>query len=199
MKVIAVTQRVAIATPHGERRDALDQQWSGFLAACGCVAMPIPNNQHVAEQLLARVPVGGVLLTGGNTLAAYGGDAPERDAMEAWLLAAACERQWPVLGVCRGMQVIQHHWGVPLSRVEGHVTAGHTIDLGGQPASVNSYHDFGATGTAPELTVWGRAGDGVVEAVRHVSHRVMGMMWHPERYAGFRPADVSLVRDWFQA
>lgn len=199
MKVIAVTQRVVISAPHGERRDALDQQWARFLAACGCLALPVPNNRAVAEGLLGRVPVSGVLFTGGNTLAAYGGDAPERDAMEAWLLDEGCERGWAALGVCRGMQVIQHRWGVPLAKVTGHVTAEHVIDLGGTPTPVNSYHDFGATETSPELTVIGRANDAVVEAVRHTRHRVMGMMWHPERYPEFRSADVELVRQWFQA
>jgi len=199
MKTIAVTQRVAISTPHGERRDALDQQWTRFLAECGCLALPIPNHRAVAEALLARVSVSGVLFTGGNTLASYGGDAPERDAMEAWLLDAACDRGWAALGVCRGMQVIQHRWGVPLSRVTGHVAAEHDIEVDGQPTRVNSYHDFGTTETSPELAVFGRADDAVVEAVRHTRHRVMGLMWHPERYPEFRQADVALVREWFEA
>lgn len=199
MTTIAVTQRVAIAASNGERRDALDQQWARFLAACGCLALPLPNNRAVVEGLLVRVSVSGVLFTGGNTLAAYGGDAPERDALEAWLLDAVCERGWPALGVCRGMQVIQHRWGVPLARVTGHVTAEHRIERGGQPDRVNSYHDFGTLDTSPELTVVARADDAVVEAVRHTKHRVMGMMWHPERYPDFRPADIALVREWFQA
>ena len=48
-----------------------------------------------------------MVLTGGNDLAALGGDAPERDATENALLDAAESRRLPVIGVCRGMQVIQ--------------------------------------------------------------------------------------------
>jgi putative glutamine amidotransferase len=44
--------------------------------------------------------VGGIVLTGGNDLTAYGGDAPDRDATETALLDFAERRNLPVLGVC---------------------------------------------------------------------------------------------------
>lgn len=199
MRLVAVSQRVTVDGSHGERRDCLDQRWSNFLAACGVTPVLIPNHPDAAMTLMHSLPMTGVLLTGGNSLAAYGGDAPERDATESRLLTAACEIGLPVLGVCRGMQVIQHHWHVSLERVDGHVTAGHRITGEAGEDIVNSFHEFAARDSAPDLEVVARSDDGLVEAVRHAMHRVRGVMWHPERYERFRQADVEMVRDWFGA
>ena len=106
------------------------------------------------------------MLTGGNDLAALGGDAPERDATENALLDAAEARGLPVLGVCRGMQLIQQRCAVPLRRVEGHVTPSQIIHIDGEPAEVNSYHRFAALESRAPLEVWAVAADGVVKAIR---------------------------------
>lgn len=199
MKYVLVTQRVEESAPHGERRDALDQRWTSFLRECGFCPVPVPNEPQVADAVLRDWPVVGMVLTGGNSLAACGGEAPERDATESRLLTAACEIGLPVLGVCRGMQVIQHHWRVPLVRVDGHVTDAHRITGEAGESVVNSYHEFGATESVPGLEVIARSDDGVVEAVRHGRYRVRGVMWHPERYRPFRQPDLDMVRDWFVA
>jgi len=197
MKAVAVTQRVAIVPAYGERRDCLDQAWVKFLATCGLLPVPIPNSVETALALCEHAKVGGIVLTGGNDLAALGGDAPERDAAENALLDFAARRSLPVLGVCRGMQIIQQRFLIPLERVEGHVAERHPIRVEGVPTEVNSFHRFGAFGSRPPLDVWAVAGDGVIEAVRHVGEPVTGIMWHPERCAPFAPADVDLFRQVF--
>jgi N5-(cytidine 5'-diphosphoramidyl)-L-glutamine hydrolase len=198
MRMVAITQRVAVVPEHGERRDCLDQAWPRFLAACGLLPLAVPNVSQVALAMLRDTDVAGLVLTGGNDLAALGGDAPERDAAENALLDAAESRGLPVLGVCRGMQLIQQRCAVPLLRVEGHVTRRQTIRIDGEPTEVNSYHRFAARESRPPLDVWALAADGVVKAVRHSARPITGIMWHPERNTPFAPADVSLFRRVFE-
>ena len=138
--------------------------------------------------------IAGLVLTGGNDLAVLGGDAPERDAVENALLDLAERRGLPVLGVCRGMQVIQQRFAIPLRRVEGHVAQRQVIRIDGEPREVNSYHHFAAFDSRPPLDVWAVADDGVVKAIRHSAQPMAGIMWHPERFAPFSPADVVLFR-----
>lgn len=194
MKAVAVTQRVSVVPAYGERRDCLDQSWTKFLLACGLIPVLLPNVTDAALALCDAAGVSGLVFTGGNDLAELGGDAPERDAVESALLDWAEPRGLPVLGVCRGMQVIQQRFSIPLCRVEGHVAARQVIRIDGEPQAVNSYHQFAAFGSRPPLDVWAVADDGVVKAIRHSSRPITGIMWHPERSTPFSSSDVALFR-----
>jgi putative glutamine amidotransferase len=197
VKTVAVTQRVAVLPERAERRDCLDQAWPRFLAACGLLPLALPNVTEVALELCAQADIAGLLLTGGNDLAALGGDAPERDTVENALLDMAERRNLPVLGVCRGMQLLQQRSGVPLRRVQGHVTAHQLIDVEGEPTQVNAYHCFAAFESREPFDTWAVARDGVIKAVRHRSLPVTGIMWHPERTAPPAAADIALFRRLF--
>jgi putative glutamine amidotransferase len=157
----------------------------------------LPNVTEAALALCEGAGIDGLVLTGGNDLAALGGDAPERDAVENALLDLAERRRLPVLGVCRGMQVIQQRFAIPLRRVEGHVAQRQVIRIDGEPKEVNSYHHFAAFDSRPPLEIWAVADDGVVKAIRHSAEPITGIMWHPERSAPFSPADVALFRQVF--
>jgi N5-(cytidine 5'-diphosphoramidyl)-L-glutamine hydrolase len=197
MSVIAISQRVVVDPRFGERRDCLDQAWIKFMMICGLTPMQVPNEEETARSLCNGLPLSGILLTGGNDLLAYGGDAPERDSTENMLLDIAEERNLPVLGVCRGMQMIQHRLGIRLERVAGHVTAHQIVSIEGKPEEVNSYHNFGATETRPPLEAWAIADDGVVKAVRHTDGRMAGIMWHPERLNPLASRDISFFQNFF--
>lgn len=196
MTRILISQRVAVDPATAERRDTLDQAWTGLLLSAGLQALPVPNNPAWVRAHLAHPEEGrgeGLLLTGGNSLAKCGGDAPERDEVERLLLAAAVDGGTPVLGVCRGMQVILDFFGGELQRVTGHVTAHQTITIDGVATEANSYHDWGAVAAPAPLQVWAHADDGVVKAVKHDTLPIWGVMWHPERFTPFREADRALL------
>lgn len=197
MRLVAVSQRVDVHPSRGERRDALDQSWVRLLRACGLTALPMPNHAETARAMFEGMHVTGLLLTGGNDLARYGGDAPERDETEHLLLQLARARRLPVLGVCRGMQVIQDAFGVPQAAVTGHVAVRHRVDGTMRDAEVNSFHAYGATETVAELEVLARAPDGVVEALRHRDEPILGQMWHPERESPYDVADLTRIRSHF--
>jgi gamma-glutamyl-gamma-aminobutyrate hydrolase PuuD len=199
MKTVAITQRVTVIPEYGERRDCLDQAWPRFIAACGLLPLALPNVPEVALAMCREADLAGLVLTGGNDLAALGGDAPERDATENALMDAAEARGLPILGVCRGMQLIQQRCAVPLLRVQGHVTPRQIIHIDGVPTTVNSYHRFAARESRSHLEVWAVAADGVVKAIRHMARPTTGIMWHPERNMPFAADDLALFRRVFKA
>lgn len=194
---LLVTQRIARDPRTGERRDALDRRWHGLLRACDLLALPVPNVPELLSEWLEDVPFRGLLLTGGNDLASRGGDAPERDRVELRLLERALADDLPVLGVCRGMQLMVERFGGEHERVAGHVQREQTIEIDGERRVVNSFHEWGCRTAPAELEVWARADDGVVKAVRHPRKPVVGVMWHPERLSPFRDEDVALVASLF--
>jgi len=197
MKLVAVSQRVDVIPEYDERRDSLDQSWVKFLSACNFSPLLIPNNKVCAANLVVNTPLSGIVLTGGNDLVAYGGNAQERDETENFILQYALDKKIPLLGVCRGMQIIQHFYGVELTKIQGHVDTKHDLMIDGSLIRVNSYHNFGATETKNPLEVWAISEDGVIEAVRHNFASVTGVMWHPERNKTFEKYDISLVKKLF--
>jgi N5-(cytidine 5'-diphosphoramidyl)-L-glutamine hydrolase len=189
---VGVSQRCLPPTGHGERRYALDTRWFGFLAACGITPVPLPNVPGLAVRAANALDLRGLVLTGGDDLAEYGGPFPERDRTERRLLAWAVRRRLPVLGVCRGMQLIARTFGADLVPVARHVTRQHRIDTPDGPRTVNSYHRFGVRAVPSALAVTAQCGD-TIEAVRHRDIPVEGIMWHPEREDPPDPRDVLAV------
>jgi gamma-glutamyl-gamma-aminobutyrate hydrolase PuuD len=196
-KLIAVSQRVDSTNTHGERRDALDQQWGPFLKACGYTVAPVPNIGADISAWLNGIAPAGIVLSGGNDLAALGGDAPERDATEDALIAWATQRRVPLIGVCRGMQLLAHRTGCVIERVSGHVATEHPITGAFGPRTVNSYHSWGVTKVSDQWHTLATAPDNTIEAFRHVAHAHMGVMWHPERGAAPRAEDIQIFQQHF--
>lgn len=196
MIAVGITQRSLPPTEFGELRYALDRRWFEFLAACGVTAVPLPNLAGAAMDTVRTVGLGGLVFSGGETPAAYGGPSPDRDKTEAALLRWAMANRVPVLGVCRGAQVLLDAFGTKLIPVDGHVAQRHDIVDGGATRSVNSYHRYAARTVAEPLRVTAVAGD-VVEGFRHRDADVLGIMWHPEREEPFAPEDIRLVSGLF--
>ena len=197
MKLLAVTQRVVSVKEYGERRDALDQRWLSFIEACGYIPLLIPNNPQLALKMVQSVPIEGLLLTGGNNLVTFNGDAPERDETEHKLIDYCQDLGLPVLGVCRGMQIIQEREGITLKKLDGHVAVEHVVSWNNERILVNSYHNFGTTETVDSLVVKAQADDGIIEAVQHARFSIFGIMWHPERVSPFAPRDLELFKTIF--
>lgn len=202
MNMVAITQQVDCNNLYSERRDVLDQRWIMFLQRCGFIPLIIPNHFLTACRLIetfaALGKINGIILTGGNHLYEYGGEAPERDEVEKYLIEYAISDNIPLLGVCRGMQVVQHYFGQELTKVEGHVNHLHdVINRSGRRRLTNSYHVFGSKTSVNELTPTEKCIDGVIEAIEHTAYRLKGIMWHPERNGPFDPADINFVKSFF--
>jgi len=196
MKKILFTQRVEVIESYNERRDSADQNIAKFLVACGYIPMPLCNLPELTEKLINIIKPDGILLTGGNDLQQYGGNAPERDLVERQLIDISLSNDIPLLGLCRGMQVIADYFGAKLSKVEGHVATRHDIS-GAISRNVNSYHNFGILDYPNSLEITAQSKDGVIEALKHKDKMIVGIMWHPERNLPFDKQDIEMFCKFF--
>jgi putative glutamine amidotransferase len=198
--------------------------------AGGLALMIAPDPVLAADPdgLLARID--GLILAGGNDMdpASYGaephpatnGIVPERDAFELALTRRAVELDMPVLGICRGMQVLNVALGGTLlqhlperlgheqhRRVSGSfVGSDHDVRLqsdslaalaaGEDLHAAKSHHHQGVDVIGEGLRVTGHSTlDELAEAIESPAHRfVLGVQWHPEADERSRIID-ALVRD----
>ncbi len=207
---IGITQRVEQHSDREERRDCLDQAWIPLLWQIECLPVPIANSVEDVSLLIEMLGIEGILLTGGNdlaTLAEATNAAPERDAIEKHLLEVAAERDIPVFGICRGLQIMAHHYGSELSRVAEHAATRHPIVVQENQRvrlsdrdMVNSFHDYGVhpDHLSQSLIPLATAPDGTIEAIVHRTRRQAAVMWHPERNPQ-NPHDREMIRDFFTA
>lgn len=198
MQTVIYTQRVEIVEGYGERRDCTDQNIPRFLQACGYLPVPVPNICDIAQGMIDEIRPTGIVLTGGNSLCKYGGNAPERDETEKKMLEIAIERNIPIYGFCRGMQVILDYYGCPLVDVKGHVAVRHALTGELDGITVNSFHNQACIDVSDSLEVLARTEDGVVEAVKAKNERILATMWHPERESVFVRDDIERVKRLFE-
>ena len=127
MKAVLFTQRVEIVERYNERRDCIDQRIVEFLRCCGYLPVPVSNNKFLLYDMVDFIKPSGIILTGGNSLVKYGGNAPERDETDKKLIEIAIEQNIPLYGFCRGMQSILDYFGNSLINVKNHVAVRHMI------------------------------------------------------------------------
>lgn len=200
--VIGVSQRVDVCRERGEVRDAVDQSLIRFLSEVGFLPVPVPNTLCNTEKMnsrdalnswLSELSPRGFVLSGGNDI----GQHASRDETERSILTYARNNRLPVLGICRGMQMMAAHAGTALCTVEGHVRVRHKLS-GAMEHEVNSYHNFALSECPQGFAVLARSEDGTIEAMRHQQLPWEGWMWHPEREAVFSAADKERLRMIFQ-
>lgn len=208
---------VTLSVPNGnDQREASRQNYLRALRAAGFDVVAADSATPAPDTFDA------LCLAGGEDVepSRYGAapdplaEAPDtgRDALELALIASARERDVPILGICRGFQILNVAYGGSLvQHVAGHreangplvphqaeVTAGSKLAeaCGSGPFGVNARHHqaVSAASLAPGLVPTAFI-DSYVEAFEDPSRRwVVGVQWHPERAGDpdLSPASVRI-------
>ena len=195
----------------GARRfDALPHEYVAAVLAAGGLPRPIPPlPADLAPEALDGVD--GLVLSGGGDINPVRYDAEwatetsnvddERDVSELALVDVALDRGLPILGICRGAQLLNVALGGTLvqhlpDRAIGHLDRGrrhetvHDVTLspdsllarlgGTAGIEVNSIHHQGIDRVGDGLRVTGTADDGVAEVLEGTRCPLVAVQWHPE-------------------
>lgn len=226
---------------------ARDQEWQLLaddyitsVQAAGGIPVILPVLREGADHETARRlidGVDGVLFSGGSdvdprrfgqmTTGKTGNVIPERDDQEWFMVHYALERtNKPVLGVCRGIQIINAALGgtliqhIPDAGFHPHSLAmyprqkaSHSVDIlpgsllaritGAEKLEVNSFHHMAADRIAPGLRVTARSEDGVTEAVElrdaPDGRFFLAVQWHPEMMAAADSVELRIMQAFVEA
>lgn len=199
--------------------DLLSRQYADAVAEAGAVPVLLPVVEAAGTERLAAAAavvarLDALVISGGPDVspAAYGatphprttGSRPDRDAWDLALLDAAAPRSLPVLGICRGMQLMAVHAGGVLDQhvpdVVGHdghrpgAAAFGTTRVDVRPGSRLAAlvgprldvpcHHHQSVRSHPGLVAVAHAEDGLLEAVERPGERFwLAVQWHPEQAA----------------
>lgn len=195
MKVIGITLRTHEIKERNEVRDSIDQKLISWVAKKNCMPILIPNNVEVFESMVGSLRFEGFILSGGN-------DSKERLELEHQVLRYSTENEIPLLGICHGFQAINTFYHGSHSVTPEHVNKVHEINIkseyfGSSVVSVNSYHEnvISQENLADSLEIIGVCNfDGTVEAAKHKTLNMIGIMWHPERQDSNENLDSEIMR-----
>lgn len=201
MKIL-VSPRIEYFESINEERISLDIRWYKFLEFCG---YEIEIFDYTNKNLDA---FNGVILTGGNDLSSINPSKQniKRDNFERRLVKFAINKNIPLLGICRGAQLLAHIYNSKLVSVKNHVQVKHKLinknrsNLLGfklEQDRVNSYHNYGIVNLGGSLEPLAFCEDETIEAFEHIHHKILGLIWHPERNNSWQKHDVELIKKFF--
>ncbi len=216
-KVVGISANAIIeqgGMPAGCRLSSAAYDFTDAVIAAGGVPLilPMTADEEIIKEQLGRIDA--LIMTGGQDInpLLYGQEphkllgevCDERDETDYRLIALAIEEGMPLLGICRGMQMLNVLCGgtlyqdnslAPLCSVK-HVQGrssrrcSHSVSLApgsyleeifGPSALVNSFHHMSIAKVAPGFSVTARASDQIVEAIESEANSfAMGVQWHPE-------------------
>lgn len=210
---IGVTQKLMKHPEYDETLTCLDVNWLNLVMSVNALPIPIPMTIGMdSEDIIKSLDLDGLIFSGGNSLAEFEDGTFElkelsekRDRFEFELLRVAINLNYPVLGVCRGMQLINSYFSGTCTKVAGHVSSRHKIfrnlnqDIEIKLNNVNSFHNFGIpfNGLGTGLINLAEDIDKNIEAFYHKQHKILGIMWHPEREIPLNKLDLDLIRQHF--
>lgn len=198
----------------GYRRSYVNEDYVNAVIQNGGIPYIIPFNEDPEVTIAQVATVNGLILSGGHDIdpRLYGEESlpqigeiwPQRDAFDLLLLKEAEKRHKPVLGICRGAQLLNvAHGGSlyqdisyrdepTLKHSQGHTTNLETQTIilasdsylaslfGEEQLSVNSFHHQLIKTVGKDLYPVAKAKDGVIEAIKNGDGSVLGVQWHPE-------------------
>ena len=196
MKRILISQSIYIDPTRNEFGDKIDCKVIRFVQAAEYLPIVLSNynvalgnygwDTSVLDKFLNQVHADGILLTGGPEVGVH----KNRDVTEKAVLSWAIKKRLPVLGLCRGMQLMGKLEGANLEEVPNHIREYHQL-TGILSNTVNSYHKFAFRKLPSCFKILAKSSDGIIEAVQHKKNRWEGWMWHPEREENFRSYDLK--------
>ncbi|MGN0373726.1 MAG: gamma-glutamyl-gamma-aminobutyrate hydrolase family protein [Enterocloster sp.] len=230
---------IGITPSHNTDNDEISLRPTYLRAVKAAEGLPLPLPLEADTEDLAQLAqlCDGFLFSGGpdvhpflfgeETLAHCGNVSPARDKMELSLLKTAMEAQKPILGICRGIQLINIGLGGDIyqdiaSQADCKLSIAHRqpfyytqpshhvniakgsllsdITGGILRIEVNSSHHQAVRTPAPGLTPCGYAADGLIEAIEKPDYPfLLGIQWHPEYLWPADKISASLFRRFVEA
>ena len=206
-KIALVSVRNDYITSRSENRDSIDTEIYSLLSDIELIPLLIPNETRFMSNinnLIDHKRIRCAILSGGNDLKILenkGGTniSHKRDEVELSLIKFCLKNKIPIIGICRGFQLIASYLGAEINKVDNHINSIHEIKFNNSHSiKVNSFHSFGLkNNNIPQnINILGyHQKDNTIECfTTELPFRSINFMWHPERNNGSRKETNKLIK-----
>ena len=198
MKKIGIVLKLDSFGKYNEKRENIDVRFINLLQGLNFLPILIPSKIDDINSYLKKASLDGIILS-------PGGDPLENNSRrknEYKIIRYSILTKTPILGICRGAQVLNLYFGGSLKKVKGHVRKNHSLYgnlVKSKKVIVNSYHNLGFDKKllGKDLQTEAYTKDNVIECFSHKKYKVLGIMWHPERYKIPKLFDKKILKSFF--
>jgi len=199
---IGLSMRETKSQEYYEIRDSISRDWLRYFKEClpNCKIIFLPNLGSDIITYIEDWNLNGFILTGGEDF----GFSLTRDNTEKKIFEFSQKKSLPILGICRGFQLINKFMGGSIVKGNNnfnkhHCPTRHQINFKNKIVTVNSYHsNFIDETTIPKkINITSRCIiDNSIESFE--GKNILGFMWHPERESNFSKFDLLEIKKLFK-
>ncbi|EAK0277950.1 gamma-glutamyl-CDP-amidate hydrolase [Campylobacter jejuni] len=192
---IGITQRLICNESYHEERECLALDWGKlFNKDLFKNFTPLPLSYEIDFSHYKHL-IKAVILSGGNDLSFYSPNvlSKKRDLYEKQVIEICLKEKIPLLGICRGAQMIAHYFNSHISPCENHIDK-HEVFFSKEKFISNSFHNFAIEKLGEDLVELCLAKDNTIEAFKHKYENIFGIMWHIERENGLN--NIQILKEW---
>ena len=167
--------------------DFIDYYWLDYFEKNNINYYLIPNKKKVSIKILNKIKI--LIIPGGNDVSNNLKTSKIRNDIENRLINICSKKNIPILGICRGAQLLNKNFGGKITKVKNHMRTRHDVFftknsiLKKSFLNVKSFHNDGIkkNNLSKKFNMLANDKDKNVEMFISKNKKIIGTMWHPER------------------
>tara|TARA_B100001248_G_C27381624_1_gene457243 strand:- start:880 stop:1503 length:624 start_codon:yes stop_codon:yes gene_type:complete len=188
MQNILITQKIYF-DKHHQINWSLENSWYNYFYNKKINLIPINNSIHSYKKLSFLKPKG-IIISGGNDLYSVIKSKENliREKYETKIIRYAIKKKIPILGVCRGFQLIAKLFRAKVFKINKHVRTTHSLQIEKKICGVNirklkinSFHNYAIRNLPKTFNLIIRYVDNSIEIAQSKKFKILCLMFHPER------------------
>jgi len=205
---VLISQRIIVDSCN-QKVDSLEKAYVEYFDSFGIDTFPVTNFIKHPRSYFKKVRYQGLILSGGGIIAPN----RERYKTESELIKVALLHKLPILGICHGMQMLNHYFGGKITKnihdnaaVLRSPKVGHSVSIE-KPIfglrgvyKVNHYHLDGVrrNQVTKNFDIFAVDKDlDIIEGIVHKSLPIVGLQWHPERKGSEKKLNETIIKNIF--